>query len=112
MAGETILVLDGDQEMEERMTTPLEEKGYLVFTASSQVLSAESLDKLSPSLIFIKPLSPSTEGLEPCKTIHGIPTLKDVPIVLLASLKGSSDPRHLRDYGVVDFLRPAFGPGS
>ena len=110
MAGETILVLDGDQEMEQRMTTPLEAKGYLVFTASSQLLNPESLDKLSPSLIYIKPLSPSAAGLEPCKAIHGIPTLKDVPIVLLASLKGSSDPRHLKGYGIVDFLRPQFGP--
>ena len=110
MAGETILVLDGDQEMEQRMTAPLEAKGYLVFTASSQLLSAESLDKLSPSLIYIKPLSPSAAGLEPCKAIHAIPTLKDVPIVLLASLKGSSDPRHLKSYGIVDFLRPQFGP--
>jgi cell division septation protein DedD len=110
MAGETILVIDADKDIDQRIATALEALGYLVFTASSRVLNAETLEKLSPSLIYVKPLAPSAAGLEPCKTVHGIPALKSVPIVLLASLRALRDPRYLTVYGIVDFLKLTFGP--
>ncbi len=112
MAGETILVIDADihQDIDERIAAALEAKGYLVFTGLSRVLNAETLEKLSPSLIYIQPSTLDTAGLEPCKTIHAIPALKKVPIVLLASLRELSDPRYLTVYGIVDYLKLTFSP--
>ena len=114
MAGETILVIDAGQEIDQRITTTLEAKDYLVFTDSSRVVSAEIAEQLKPSLIYIKPLELSAAGFEPCRAIHATPLLKDVPIVILASLKEAlnrkDDPRYFRDYGIVDFLKLTFDP--
>jgi DNA-binding response OmpR family regulator/cell division septation protein DedD len=109
MAGETILIIDADAAIEQKIMTVLEAKGYLVFTASSQVLNAETLEKLGPSLIYIASVTPGGAGLKTCKTIHGNQSLKQVPIVLLGSSEGSPDLQNPTGDGVVDFLKLPFG---
>jgi len=114
MSGETILVIDAGQDVDQRITATLEAKGYLVFTESSRVVTAEIAEQLSPSLIYIKPPELSPAGFEPCKAIHDTPLLKDVPIVILGSPEGAlhkkDGPRYFRDYGIVDFLKLTFDP--
>jgi cell division septation protein DedD len=110
MARETIVVIDADQDLDQRMTAALEAAGYTVFTGPSGVVTDDILKKLAPSLIYVKPLAASRAGFEPCKTIHSNPVLKHIPIVLVASLKGSLDPRFFRIYGIVDSLKPTCAP--
>ena len=110
MAGETILVVDAGQDLDQRITTVLEAKGFLVVTESSPSVNAQIAETIGPSLIYVKPLELSAEGFKPCKAIHDIPLLRNVPIVILASLKGPLDPRYATYYGIVDFLNPTFGP--
>jgi cell division septation protein DedD/CheY-like chemotaxis protein len=110
MAGETILIIDADQDINQRMITTLEAESYLVYPVSSQEVNAEMAELLGPSLIYIKPPDLSPTGLEPCKVIHGIPLLIRVPIVILASLKEALGSRYSEEYGIVDFLEPTFGP--
>ena len=76
MAGETILVIDAGQDIDQRMITTLEGESYLVYTVSSHDVNAEMAELLGPSLIYIKPPDLSPTGLEPCKAIHDIPLLK------------------------------------
>lgn len=108
MTGETILVIDAGEEIDQRMTEALEAENYLVYPVSGQGVNAELAELLRPSLIYIKPLELSPTGLHPCKTIHAIPLLKKVPIVILASPKKALSPDTSRDYGIVDFLVPTF----
>ena len=110
MTGETILVIDAGQDMDQRMTAALEAENYLVYPVSNQDVNAELAELLRPSLIYIKPLELSPTGLKLCKAIHGIPLLEEVPIVILASLKKALGPDTCRDYGIVDFLELTFGP--
>lgn len=108
MAGETILIVDADQDIDQRITSALEADGYLVFPASSSSVNQELAGKLKPSLIYFKPLAPSAAGFEPCKAIRSLPALKNVPIVLLASLGGKLDSRFTTHYGIVDYLKLTF----
>ena len=108
MAGETILVIDAGQDIDERMTTTLEAEGYLIYPVSSQDVNAQMADLLKPSLIYIRPPDLRPTGLDPCKAIHGIPLLMKVPIVILASLEKAPGPQYLEEYGIVDFLEPTF----
>ena len=108
MAGETILVVDSGQDINQRMITTLEVESYLVYPVSSEEVNAEMAELLRPSLIYIKPPDLSPAGLEPCKAIHGIPLLIKVPIVILASLKKALGSEYFEEYGIVDFLEPIF----
>jgi cell division septation protein DedD len=110
MAGETILVIDAGQDIDQRMTTTLEAESYLIYTVSSQDVNDEMAEFLKPSLIYIKPVELSPTGLEPCKAIRGIPLLEKVPIIILASLKKALGSQYFEEYGIVDFLEPTFGP--
>jgi len=110
MTGVTILVIDAGEETDLRMTATLEAENYLVYPVSSQDVNPELAELLRPSLIYIRPLELSPTGLKPCKAIHSIPSLKKVPIIILASPKKALDPDYSRDYGIVDFLELTFGP--
>lgn len=105
MTDSTILVVDADQETEEKIVSTLEAEGYLVFTASGRSVSAAMAEKINPSLIYLKPAANSIEGFETCKTIHNIEKFRDLPIILLASLKGPLDSRYTTFYGIVDYLK-------
>jgi cell division septation protein DedD len=104
MADETILVVDADPEIDQKIISTLEADGYLVFACASHVVTDEIADRCKPALIYIKPLSPNTAGFQPCRAIHIIQKLQNVPIVLLASLKGMLEPQHTEYYGIVDVL--------
>jgi len=106
----TILVVDADPETEEKIVSILEAENYLVFTASGQYFSGEMMERTSPSLIFLKPAAFSVEGFQTCKAIHNMEAFRNVPIVLLASLKEPMDSRYTTFYGIMDFLKMPLNP--
>ena len=105
MIDDTVLVVDADHETEEKIVSTLEAEGYLVFTASGGDVRAGMAGKISPALIYLKPVANSVEGFEVCKAIHNMEKYKDVPIILLASLRGPLDSRYNTFYGIVDYLK-------
>ncbi len=110
MIGETILVIDTDTETIQKIVSTLESEDFLVFTAPSGEIGITMAKKVNPSVIFVNPALAGTSGLEVCKTIHGIETLKNVPIVVLSSFEGAMDPRYTTLYGIVDSLKKPFSP--
>jgi DNA-binding response OmpR family regulator len=101
MIDNTVLVVDADQETEEKIVSTLETEGYLVFTASGNDISAGMADKIQPLLIYLKHTSST---IEVCKTIHNIEKFKKAPIILLASLSETLDAKAYF-YGIVDYLK-------
>lgn len=112
MAADTVLVVDADPETEEKIVSELEAEDYLVFAASAPEVKAGLAGRISPSLIFLKPTSASAEGFQACKAIHNMDAFRNVPIVLLASLKEPMDARYNSFYGVVDFLKMPLNSGD
>jgi cell division septation protein DedD len=112
MIDDTVLVVDADQETEEKIVSTLEAEGYLVFAASGRDISTGMAEKISPALIYLKPSANSVEGFEVCKTIHNMEKYRNVPIILLASLKGPLDSRYTIFYGIVDYLTMPLSSGE
>jgi cell division septation protein DedD/CheY-like chemotaxis protein len=112
MIDDTVLVVDADHETEEKIVSTLEAEGYLVFTATGRDIRSGVAEKISPALIFIKPAANNVEGFEVCKAIHNMEKYRDVPIILLASLRGPLDPRYTTFYGVVDYLKMPLTSGE
>lgn len=110
MPGETILLIDTDSETEEMVVSTLETEGYLVFTAPGGDVGVTMAEKVGPSLIFVNAAAAGRGGLEICKTIHDVKSLKNVPIIILTSFEGAMDPRYTSLYGIVDFLKKPFSP--
>ena len=112
MIDDTVLVVDADHETEEKIVSTLEAEGYLVFAASGRDVRAGMAEKISPALIYLKPAANSVEGFEVCKAIHNMEKYGNVPIVLLASLRGPLDSRYTTFYGVVDYLKMPLSSGE
>jgi cell division septation protein DedD len=110
MIDDTVLVVDADHDTEEKIVSTLEAEGYLVFTASGRDVSTGMAEKISPALIYLKPAANSVEGFEVCKAIHNMEKYRNVPIILLASLRGPLDSRYTTFYGVVDYLKIPLSP--
>ena len=110
MTDQTILVIDVEQETEEKIVSTLEAEDYLVFAASGREITSGMAGKLSPALIFLKPTSNSVEGFEVCKAIHSSEAFKNVPIIVIASLKSPLDARYTSFYGIVDFMEMPVRP--
>lgn len=110
MVGETILVIDSDAETTQNIVSTLEAEDYLVFTAPSGEIGIAMAKKVNPVLIFINPAMAGTSGLEICKTIHSMESLKNVPIIALSAFEGVTDPRYASLYGIIDSLKKPFGP--
>ncbi len=110
MTGETILAIDTDSETTQKIAAILESEDYLVFTAPSGDVGITMAKKVSPKLIFVNPAMGGASGLEICKTIHGMETLKDVPIVILSAFEGTMDPRYASIYGIIDSIKKPFTP--
>src|SRR4030042_6944071 len=108
MNGNTILVIDTDTEMIQKIMLALESEGYLFFTASSQDVSINMAKKVNPSLILINIGIEGASGLEICKAIHKTKTLENVPIVIITPHEGRIDSRYTALYGIVDFLKKPF----
>ncbi len=112
MIDDTVLVVDADHETEEKIVSTLEAEGYLVFTASGRDVLAGMAEKISPALIYLKPAANSVEGFEVCKAIHSMEKYRNVPIILLASLRGPLDSRYTTFYGIVDYLKMPLSSGE
>lgn len=110
MLGETILVIDTDSETTQQIVSTLESEDYLVFTAQSGDIGLTMAKKINPLLIFVNPAMTGTSGLEVCKTIHSTKSLKNIPIVVLSTFEGATDPRYSALYGIVGSLKKPFSP--
>lgn len=110
MLGETILVIDTDTETTQQIVSTLESEDYLVFTAQSGDVGLTMAKKINPLLIFVNPAMTGTSGLEVCKTIHSTKSLKNIPIVVLSTFEGATDPRYTALYGIVGSLKKPFSP--
>jgi len=108
MTEHAILVVDAERETEEKIVLALEAEGYLVFTASGREISTGMGARVSPSLIYLRPTARSVEGFATCKAIHNSESFKNVPIILLASVRGPLDSRYATYYGIVDYLKMPF----
>lgn len=103
-----ILVIENDPEMAQRIEDTLRPEGYLIFTASTEDIAISIAEELSPSLILVSLTMP--DGLETCKKIKDIESLRDTPIIALTSPEQTSVPQYGVLYGIVDYLEKPFSP--
>lgn len=88
MAGETILIVDDDEDIREIITLYLEKEGYRVISASdgNQALACALSD--NPDLIIMDMMLPGLDGIEVCQEIR---KKLSSPIIFLSCKSTPSD---------------------
>ncbi|SET17952.1 DNA-binding response regulator, OmpR family, contains REC and winged-helix (wHTH) domain [Natronincola peptidivorans] len=88
MAGETILVVDDDNDIREIITLYLEKEGYQVITASDGRQAITYAFSINPDLIILDMMLPVLDGIEVCQALR---KELSVPILFLSCKSSPSD---------------------
>jgi CheY-like chemotaxis protein len=86
------------------ITTILEPKGFQVETASNgaeAILKAKTLDT---ALLILDIDMPIMNGIATIKACHKIPSLKNVPIMMLTSYSDKENFKYCLELGAVDYI--------
>lgn len=107
-----VLLIENEAKYLDTIPSVLEGAGISVFTATHADVGISIARNVSPSLILLNLATPGTNGLDVCKTLHSIDSLKRTPILLLTLREGSYDPIYESLYGIVGFIKKPFTPES
>ena len=93
MKGNSILVVDDEEDTVELARMVLEFEGYRVFSANNGKEAIEFLKakKEKPNLVLLDVLMPKLDGLKVCKWIKENPDLKEIPVLLFTAKVGNKD---------------------
>ncbi len=85
-----ILLVDNDPGFVNSARRVLENKGYEVMTAASGERALAVMRKEKPALVLLEiMMSYVLEGLDLLREMANDPTLKDIPVIVVTSLKGT-----------------------
>jgi len=89
MENAKILIVDDDPDLTKALKATLENKNYIVITASS---GSEGMDKINtdkPDLLILDVMmSTSQDGFEMARELKKDPQFKKMPILMLTAIKG------------------------
>ena len=80
-----ILLVDDEQDILDFVSYNLKKEGYQVFTASNGRDAISIAKKEIPNLIILDVMMPELDGMETCRELREIDTLKDVVIAFLTA---------------------------
>jgi CheY-like chemotaxis protein len=93
MKGDSILVVDDEEDTVELARMVLEFEGYRVFSANNgeEAIDFLKTDDEKPDLVLLDVLMPKMDGLKVCKWIKENPNLKEIPVLLFTAKVGNKD---------------------
>ncbi|MGI6551144.1 MAG: response regulator transcription factor [Syntrophomonadales bacterium] len=107
MAGETILIVDDDEDIREVITLYLEKEGYRIISASDGHQAVYSAQTANPDLIILDMMLPGLDGIEVCQEIRK--TL-NTPVIFLSCKGEPLDKSMGLTAGGDDYMSKPFAP--
>jgi two-component system alkaline phosphatase synthesis response regulator PhoP len=98
------LVVDDDGRALELMELVLGIEGFRVATATGGAEALERIDAEVPDLVLVDCLMPGMDGLELCRRIRALPSMRSVPLVMLSGLDDEATRRDAGAAGADEFV--------
>jgi two-component system, OmpR family, alkaline phosphatase synthesis response regulator PhoP len=105
-----ILLVDDEQDILDFLTYNLEREGYAVETASNGKEAIARARKRPPDLIVLDVMMPGMDGIETCREIRGIDSLKNVLIAFLTARNEDYSQIAGFDVGADDYITKPIKP--
>lgn len=80
-----ILIVDDEADIVELLKYNLEKEGYNCSTASNGKDALDKIEKVKPDLVLLDIMMPEMDGIETCRRIRQLDTVKNVYIVFLTA---------------------------
>lgn len=107
MAGETILIIDDDEDIRSILQLYLSKEGYSVTVSGFGNTAIKLVDLHRPNLIILDVLLPDMDGYEVCRLVR---QRTSVPILFLSSKEDDFDKILAHRIGGDDYITKPFSP--
>ena len=103
-----ILIVDDAPFNLRLLTAMLQDDGYEVRQAISGKFALRVVQTVKPDLILLDINMPEMDGYEVCKTLKGMPEVKDIPVIFISALDGALDKEKAFAVGGLDYITKPF----
>ncbi len=100
----TILLVEDEEAMQKTFSEILQEEGYTVLSAMNGEDGFEMAKSNHPDLIMLDLILPRKDGFEVLKLLKATEETKQIPVVILTNLEGSSDVEKALELGATTYL--------
>lgn len=107
--GQTVLIVDDEQEIRCTLEMALRPRGYEVVLAESGEEALDSVMTRKPDIIILDLSLPGLNGLEVCRRVRA---WSQVPIIILSVRNSEKDKVAALDLGADDYVTKPFGIGE
>lgn len=101
---ETILLVDDVPANLGMLFEYLEQAGYKVLVAASGEAAITSVRYRLPDIILLDVMMPGIDGFETCRQLKANPLVKDIPVIFMTALDGTTDEVKGFELGAVDYI--------
>jgi two-component system alkaline phosphatase synthesis response regulator PhoP len=105
-----ILLVDDEQDILDFLSYNLEKENFEVHTANNGVDAIKEAEKLSPDLIVLDVMMPGMDGIETCREIRNISSLKNTIIAFLTARNEDYSQIAGFDVGADDYITKPIKP--
>lgn len=99
-----ILFIEDESALQKAATQILTEEGYQVLSALDGEIGLRLAQEEKPDLILLDIILPKKDGFEVLGELKGNPSTKEIPIVILTNLEGSTDVQRALELGATTYL--------
>ena len=99
-----ILFIEDESALQRAASQVLTEEGFQVLSALDGELGLELARKEAPDLILLDLIVPKKSGFEVLEELKKDPATKNIPVVILSNLEGSSDVERAISAGATTYL--------
>lgn len=106
----TILIVDDEEDILEFLEYNLKKEGFTVYVASSGRKAIELARNVNPDLILLDVMMPELDGIETCKELREIPSLKNTLVAFLTARNEDYSQIAGFDAGADDYINKPIKP--
>lgn len=110
MAGETILVVEDERDIQHMVLYNLRKHGYKVTGVASSEEAKAHLQNAAPDLILLDVMLPGQDGLSFCRELKNDRQRRDIPVIIVTAKGDEAEVVAGLDLGADDYVTKPFSP--
>jgi DNA-binding response OmpR family regulator len=99
-----IIFVEDEPTLQKTLCDILLKEGYDVKTASDGIAGLEMIKREKPDLVLLDLILPKMDGFTVLKKMREDAEIKDIPVMVLTNLEGTSDVEKVLELGATTYL--------
>jgi len=108
----SVLVVEDSSTQAELLRFSLARQGYIVTVVPNGLEALAAARQAKPSLVVTDVVMPGMDGYQLCKAIKGDKNLRDIPVIIVTSLRQTDDIITALECGADNFIRKPYDMAS